>query len=108
MMGAEHASLHRARRVLWVGDWRGRAGEVVDSVDGLGEQQGIADIVLDEPEIRMIREWTNIGDTTSIEVVDADDAFPLLNQTITQVRADKTRASRHQHGDRFSCTPHLG
>jgi hypothetical protein len=45
--------------------------------------------MLDEVEIRMIKQGTDIVEVAGQEIIDADDPVSFLNEAIAQIRADK-------------------
>src|ERR1700730_7331902 len=51
------------------------------------------DVVLDEPVIFVAGKVSNVRDVTSDEVVNRDDAMTFRQQTIGQMRSEKTRAT---------------
>src|SRR5205085_10405072 len=91
--GAKHACLHRAERITLIIARGGSAGEIVDPMYRRCDRQWLADVMFDEAEVSMIHQRADIGEPTGIEIVDAEDAPPLLQKPVTQMRSDEAGAS---------------
>ena len=80
MTGAQHACLHRAERITLIMARGGSAGEIVDPMHRRCDRQWLANVMFDEAEVWMIHQRTDIGEPTGIEIVDTEDAPPLLRE----------------------------
>ena len=71
----------------------GGAGQIIDAVHRSGDRQRLANVVFNKAEVWMIHQRADIGEPTGIEIVDAEDAPPLLQKPITEMRSDEAGAS---------------
>ena len=62
-------------------DGAGGRGEVEDVVD-LAEIEGLADVLLDEAEARLVLEMSEVGEIAGAEVIDADDGVAFGEQSV--------------------------
>lgn len=58
--------------------------------------EGLADIVRDELETRVIGQRTDVGQMAGLQVIDADDPVTTLEEPVAKVRPDKTGSAGHQ------------
>ena len=93
-MGAVRADLERVQGQARVVDRAGRAGEVVDEVDGPVDPHEFGQIVVDELELGLA-DVLDVLERPRIEVVDADHAVSLLEQELAQMRTEEARPSRY-------------
>ena len=63
------------------------------------EKNEVRNVVLDELEMFVAGEVTDVGHVAGDQIVDRDDAMPFGQQTIDQMRAEKTGAAGDD-GDR--------
>ena len=98
VVGAQRAHLERLDRQLEIVDRARRRCEVQHVVDRLGEEERLADVVLDEGEVLATAQMLDVAQAAGDQVVDADDAAALLEQAFTQMRAEKAGAARDQRG----------
>ena len=75
-------------------DGGGGAGEIVNLVDFDIERE--ADIVTHQFEARMGQQAMHVVTCARIEIVDAEDLMPIVQQALAQMRAEKARAAGHQ------------
>ena len=70
---------------------RCRTRQIVNLIDFHLER--IDDIVPDQLKLRVLEEVSNILPSTGEEIVETQDLVALINQPITQMRAEKARAA---------------
>jgi hypothetical protein len=87
------ADLERVQREPRVVDGARRACEVENEVDGLLEEEGLCEIVVEGLELRLVRDVLDVLERAGVEVVDADDTVPLGEQVIAEVGADEAGAA---------------
>jgi hypothetical protein len=66
---------------------------VENEVDGLLEEEGLGEIVVQGLELRLVRDVLDVLERAGVEVVDADDTVPLGEQVIAEVGADEAGAA---------------
>jgi hypothetical protein len=66
---------------------------VENEVDGLLEEEGLGEIVVQGLELRLGRDVLDVLERAGVEVVDADDTVPLGEQVIAEVGADEAGAA---------------
>ena len=91
---AVHRGLGRLHRIMLVMNGRGRTGEIVDFIDLDIERK--AHIMAHELEARMIVEMIDIALCAGEQIVGTQDLLAIGEQTINQMRAQKTGAAGYQ------------
>ena len=91
-MRAVGADLEGRERRPQVVDGARERGEMEDVVDGLVEPDRLDHVVVDERE-RVVALVGDVLQRPGLEVVDADDPMPLLEQVIAEVRPEETGAA---------------
>src|SRR5439155_22786079 len=89
------ADLERVQGQAQVVDRAGRAGEVKDEVDRLLDEPGLREVVVDEDEVGAVLDVLDVLQRAGVEVVDADDAVPLAQEVVAEVRAQESRSTRY-------------
>ena len=72
-------------------DRRSRACEVVDAVDF--DVQRKRHVVPHQLEIRLAQQMRHVLARAGVEVVDAQDVLPVLDEALAKMRADEAGAS---------------
>ena len=93
---ADGRRLDRLDRIVLIGDGRRRAGEVVDLIGF--EIQRMHDVVPNDLEVRIVHQMSDVGLPPGEEVVDADDVVAPLEQSLTQMAAEKPGSAGHENG----------
>ena len=60
------------------------------AVDRAGDPDVFADVVHDEGESRLPEEMLDVGEVAGAEVVDADHFVAAIEQTVTEMRTEKS------------------
>src|SRR4051794_22774712 len=82
--GAVNAGAQRSDGVGLIVSGRSRAGQIIDPVHRSGNFEGLTNIVSDELETGMVQKRANISHVPGLQIVNADDSMPLLDQPIAQ------------------------
>ena len=53
----------------------------------------VRDVILDEPELRMLEQMGDVGESTGDEIIKTNDGMPLRNQSITQMGTEKASSA---------------
>src|SRR5581483_11596126 len=102
VMRAVGADLQRRKRHAHVVHRAGKRREMEHEVDGLVDGDRFGDVVIQEGE-RVVLEVRDVLERAGLEVVDADDPMPFVQQSVAQMRRQKAGAagdngSRHCAG----------
>ena len=93
-MRAERAHFKRGDRELEIINRAGWRCEVKNVINFFFRQKNeIGNIMLDEPEILVPREMSNIRGVPRDQIIDGNDAMTFRQKSIHQMRAEKTRAA---------------
>jgi hypothetical protein len=90
-----HARLRRLHRIMLVVDRGSGTGEIVNLIDLQIERKG--HVVPDQFEVRMTNQVLDVTSRSGEEIVDAEDASPIRQQALTQVRTQETRTAGNQY-----------
>ena len=74
-----------------------RARQVEKDVDVLVEPERLGQVVVHEHE-PVVADVLDVGERAGIEVVDADDAVPALEEMVAEVGAEKAGAAGDEGG----------
>ena len=88
---SHHARLHGLDRIVLVMNRRGGAGEIVDLIDF--EQDRLDHIMAQQLETAVIEQVRDVLASPGKEVVEADHFVAFAQQSLAQMRADKTCAA---------------
>lgn len=90
---ARNAGHHRMDWVRLILRWRCRTGQIVNLVYGLIDFHKLANVLLYQPETRMVRQWPDIIPTAGNITVDANDPIAPCEKGITEMRSDEAGTS---------------
>src|SRR4051812_884963 len=94
VMSPKRADLQCRDRQLEIIDGTRRGREMKYVIEFVFRQENeIRNVVLDELEIRIAGEMTDVCGVAGDQVVDRDDAMTFREQAIRQMRSQKTRAA---------------
>ena len=82
------ATFDRLYGIVLIVDRRSGAGEVIDLIDL--QQDGLDHIMADQFKVRFAQQVANILLLAGEEVIEADDIMPLGNESVAQVRTQKS------------------
>ena len=95
-MRAERADLQRRDRQLEIIDRAGRRGEMKNVIDFLFRQKNeIRNVVLDEVVILVPGQMLDVRCVAGDQIVDRDHAMTFRQQSIGQMRSEKSGAAGH-------------
>ena len=97
---AVRADLERVQRQAVVVDRAGRAGQMEHVVDALLDVDVLDDVDVAEREV-VVADVLDVLERAGVEVVQADDPVPLVQQVVAQMRAEEPGAAGHdrrRHG----------
>ena len=94
-MGAQRTDLQRLDREFEVINRAGGRGEMPDVIDRAVEKQILRDILLDEFVVRVAGQVRDVVDRSRDKIINSNHAMAARQQQVGEVRAKKSRASRH-------------
>jgi hypothetical protein len=80
---------------MLVVDRQGRTREIVNLIDFDIKRQG--DVVPDQFEMRMTDQVFDVASCPGEEIVDAEDARPVRQQALAQVRTEETSTAGNEY-----------
>jgi hypothetical protein len=80
---------------MLVMDRRGGTCQVVNLIDLQVERKG--HVMADDLESTMVNDAFDVATCASKIIIDTDDISPLVEQTLTQMGAEKSGSARHQY-----------
>ena len=99
------AGLERVQRKPQVVDRARERGEVEDEVERLVDRDVLDHVVVHEDE-RVVSQVLDVRERSGLEVVEADDAMPALEERLAQMRAEEACAAGDEGGwHRSRCYP---
>jgi hypothetical protein len=101
VVGSVGARLQRVEGLTQVVDRARQRGEVIEVVDRLVDRDVLHHVVVHEGEA-VVPEVLEVRERARLQVVDADDAVPLLEQVLAEVGTEKAGSA----GD--DCRRHEG
>src|SRR5471032_3116524 len=93
-MRAERAHLQRGNRQVEIIDRAGGRREVKHEIHATRDEDELRDVVLDEVKALVPREVLDVAGVSRDQIVDCDDAMTLGQQSIGEMRAKESTASR--------------
>ena len=96
---SHHTRLHSLDGVVLVVNGRCGAGQVIDLVHF--EKYWLRYIVSNELEVVIVEQAENVFSTPRIEIIQAENIVPAVQQTFAQMRADKARATSYQDAHEY-------
>src|SRR5436305_11914707 len=87
---------------------RGGAGDIVDAIENSVDAQRVAYVVLDEAEVRMVQQRSDVPDRSRQQTIHADHPVSALQERVAKMRSDEASATRHENATGLATAAFVG